>query len=158
MRVYHTLGPIYSEHSKTLILGSMPSAISRNEGKYYGNKRNRFWPVLEKIYDEEIEEWKEFIIKHNLALWDVISSCEITGSSDASIREVKVNDIESLIENTKIKNIFLLGNKAAVLYNRYVLPKTKIKGVVLPSPSPANARADFDTLCEKYRIIKDVTD
>lgn len=157
MRVQHTLEPIYNKNSKTLILGSMPSTTSRKQMKYYGHKSNRFWTALELIYNEKIDDWKEFILKNNLALWDVIESCDIEGSSDSSIKNVKINDIKSLLLKTEIKNIILLGKSAYNLYNKYVFPITKIAGIYLPSPSSANAQYSLEKLLNEYKIIKEIT-
>jgi len=156
MIVKHTLEPIFDKNSKTLILGSMPSIKSRELKKYYGNKTNRFWRVMEIIFNEKIVDYKEFILKYNLALWDVISSCDIKSSSDASIKDVKINDIKWLIDNSSVKNIVLLGNKAYQLYQKYLEKDLGIKGIYLPSPSSANARFSLEDLCDKYKIIKDL--
>lgn len=158
MRVAHTLEPIYDKNSKTLILGSMPSITSRQLGKYYGNPRNRFWSIMEAIYGEKIENWRAFILKHNLALWDVIKICDISSSDDQSIKNVLPNDITALITETKIQNVFTLGNKAYELYNKYIFPSTKLEAILLPSTSPANARASLESLITKYKIIKEKTE
>ena len=113
---------------------------------------------MENIYGEKIDDWKEFILRHNLALFDVIASCDITGSSDASIKNVIPNDIKSIVDKTKIKNIFLLGRLAYNLYNKYLFDSVCIEGIYLPSPSSANASISFEKLCETYKIIKDKTE
>ncbi|HBA37903.1 MAG TPA: DNA-deoxyinosine glycosylase, partial [Firmicutes bacterium] len=102
MKVNHELPPIYDKESRSLILGSIPSIMSRTSKKYYGNKYNRFWTVLETIYDDDSVDWENFIKKHHLALWDVISSCDIDSSKDSSIKNVVPNDISSLLKKTKI--------------------------------------------------------
>ena len=153
-RVEHTLEPVYNSDSDTLILGSMPSIKSRKIGKYYGHKSNRFWSLMEVIYDEKIDDWKSFILNHNLALWDVIESCDIQSSSDTSIKNVVVNDIKSIIDSTKIDRIFLLGRIAFDLYYKYVYPNTKIEGIYLPSSSSANASFSFEELVKEYSKIK----
>ncbi len=157
-RVYHTLKPVYTASSKTLILGSMPSITSRALKKYYGHPQNRFWKVLSKVYEEEIIDWQEFIKEHDLALWDVLSSCEISSSSDSSIKNVEVNDIPALLAKTDIENVFLLGKSAYNLYNKYLLARTGIEGIYLPSPSSANAIKSLDDLTNDYRQIKEVTE
>lgn len=159
MRVNHTLEPIYSKESKTLILGSMPSVASRNIGKYYGHKTNRFWPVMYAIYEEEPNmDWRDFIIKHKLALWDVIESCEIDASSDSSIKNVRPNDIASLLEKTEIENIFILGQKAYDLYNKHIKEHVNIEAKVLPSTSSANASYSLEDLIKEYSIIRKITE
>ncbi len=157
-RVLHTLEPIYSPSSRTLILGSMPSVTSRQVSKYYGHPQNRFWRILATLYDEEIGDWQEFILKHDLALWDVIASCEITASADSSIKKVEVNDIPWLLAQTEITHIFTLGKKAYDLYGKYLNKQTGIEAIYLPSPSPANATMSLEKLVELYGAIKEVTD
>lgn len=155
-RVEHTLEPIYSESSITLILGSMPSAKSRELKKYYGHISNRFWPIMASLYGQ-ITDWKKFITDNNLALWDVIASCDISASSDSSIKNVSPNDIPALIQKTNIKNIVILGNTAYNLYNKFFRSSIPIEPILLPSPSSANASWSLERLIEKYRIIKEIT-
>jgi len=153
-RVQHTLEPIYNENSEILILGSMPSVTSRQEGKYYAHKTNRFWVVMSLVFNEKIEDWKKFILKHNLALWDVIGECDIIGSSDNTIKNVVVNDIEGLLKKTKIKKIFVLGKKAYDLYNKYLKDMLRIDAIYLPSTSSANAQFTTEQLADIYSIFK----
>lgn len=151
----HPFGPIYDAESRVLILGSFPSVISREKSFYYANKANRFWKVMAGIYEEEITDPVAFVHKHHIALWDVIASCTITGSSDASIKDVVVNDIAGLVAKTKIGTIFTTGTKAAQLYDQYVVcTKTHI---ALPSTSGANARMKLDDLTKAYAIIREKT-
>ena len=162
MKVFHTLKPIYDEESKVLILGSMPSIKSRKVGFYYGHPRNRFWSTLSKVYNEEIKDTKEdklnFLSKHNIALFDVLKSCEITSSSDSTIKNPVPNDLSNILKATNIKTIFTTGNKAYVLYQKYLYPKTKIKAIPLPSTSPANSKKDIEEiLINAYSQIKDYT-
>lgn len=156
-RVEHTLEPLYNKESRTLILGSMPSVASRARLKYYGHPSNRFWMILERVYETQITDWKSFILDNHLALWDVIASCDINSSSDASIKNVKVNDIKKLLDNAKIENIFVLGKTAYKLYNKYIFPTIKRSAIVLPSPSSANARMRLEDLVEEYKIIRTLT-
>lgn len=158
MKVFHTLEPVYNKDSKTLILGSMPSVKSREINKYYGHKTNRFWQVMEAIYEEKIDDWKDFILRHNLALWDTILSCDIDSSSDSSIKNVVPNDIKSLVDNSNVTHIFLLGNTAAKYYKKYIEKSVGIEGIVLPSTSSANATFSLEDLTCIYRIIRDVTE
>ena len=125
MRVLHTLEPIYDENSRVLILGSFPSIKSREKMMYYSHPQNRFWKVMSILFNEEIVDKIDFLLRHNIALWDVIESCEIEGSSDSSIKNIKVNDIKMIVDKTKVVNIFVLGRKAMMLYNKYIL-KMKI--------------------------------
>ena len=154
----HEIDPIYDKDSKVLILGSFPSVKSREEGFYYAHPRNRFWKILAAIYDENeaysIKEKKDFLLSKNIALWDVISSCDINGSADSSIRNIKVNDICSLLEKTNIKKIFTNGSTAYKLYQKYLEDITGISAIPLPSTSPANASYSFERLLESWKMIK----
>lgn len=161
-KVYHEIEPFFNKDSEILILGSIPSVKSRELNFYYAHPQNKFWKTLAKIYNEPelttINEKKEFLTKHKIALWDVIESCEITGSSDNSIKNVIPNDINFIITNTKVTKIFTTGNKAYELYNKYCLKKTKIKAIKLPSTSPANCRKDIENiLYNEYLKIKSST-
>lgn len=155
--VYHTFDAYYNDDSQILILGSMPSVKSRELNFYYMHPKNRFWKVLEAVFNVKIgstiDEKKEFLKKYKIALWDVIESCEITGSSDASIRNIKYNDISSIINKTNIKRIYTTGQKAFELYNKYCYNETKIEATKLFSTSPANCKITFDVLVENYKVI-----
>lgn len=162
MRVNHTIEPIYFKDSKVLILGSIPSVKSRENGFYYAHPKNRFWVTLEKVYNEKIGDSKtekiEFLKKHHIALFDVIKSCDINSSSDSSIKNPVPNDLLPIIENSKIKAIFTTGNKAFSLYNKYCYPKTNIKAIMLPSTSPANCKRGIEEkLLNTYSQIKNYT-
>lgn len=156
-KVKHTIGPFYQSDSEILILGSFPSVKSRDENFYYMHPQNRFWKVLSKVFNDDIENSVEgkrkFLIKHKIALWDVIESCEITGSSDMSIKNIKVNKIAELIKNSKVKYIFTTGKKAYNLYNKYCLKDTNIHAIPLYSTSPANAKYSLVELVENYKVI-----
>ena len=86
----HPFGPLYNKNSRVLILGSFPSVKSREQNFFYGHPQNRFWKVIAALFDQPVpqsmEEKKQLILCNGLALWDSIASCEITGSSDSSIR------------------------------------------------------------------------
>lgn len=148
--IIHPIEPVFNKNSKILILGSFPSVKSREEGFYYGHKQNRFWRVLSKICKCELPESKDdkkkMLLDYNIALWDVIKSCEIEGSSDSSITNVTVNDIKSIVENTDVKYIFTNGKKADNLYKKHLENEVKIKALCLPSTSPANASWSFENL------------
>lgn len=151
MKATHTFEPIYDEKSTILILGSFPSVKSREISFYYGHPQNRFWKIMEKIYQtsfHSIEEKKQFLHEHHIALWDVIQSCEIQGSSDASITNIEVNDIASLLQKTNIQKILVNGKKAEELYQKYLYPKTHIPSISLPSTSPANATYSLERLID----------
>ena len=153
----HPISPVYNKDSKALILGSFPSVRSREEGFFYGHPQNRFWRVTERIFKEKvpqtISEKKDFLIRNHIALWDVIGSCEITGSSDSSIKNVTVNDISLILKAADIQAIYLNGGKAYQLYKKYIFPVTKREGICLPSTSPANAAWNLDKLTEAWKKI-----
>lgn len=154
INVKHTFDPVYDENSKVLILGSFPSVKSRENHFYYGHPQNRFWKVLAAVLEsaipETIEEKKQLLLENHIALWDVIESCSISGSSDSSIRNVVPNDFTMLLQNTKIKKIGGNGGKAFELYQRYALKKTGIEMIKLPSTSPANAACSMEQLLKEY--------
>lgn len=151
--VEHTFGPVYDSDSRILILGSFPSVKSREINFYYGHRNNRFWKILGMLFNEEIEDKKSFLLKHHIALFDVIESCDIIGSSDASIQNVKPNDLSIILNNSKVEKIFLNGAKAYELYKKYDETKYAIEAVKLPSTSPANAAYSLDDLYKEWKII-----
>ena len=154
MRVKHTFKPIYNKESKILILGSIPSVKSRENNFYYSHQKNRFWKLIAKIYNEKIpvsvDEKTDLILRNNLAIYDVIKICDIEGSSDSSIKNVVINDINTIIYESYINKIIFNGNKAYELYNKYESNKFSILAT-LPSTSPANARFSFDKLYEIWK-------
>lgn len=155
MKQTHPIPPLFDGDSETLILGSFPSVKSREAHFFYGHPQNRFWRVIAGVYDSPvpvtIEEKKVLILSRHLALWDVIAECEITGSSDASIKAVKANDLGVILNNTKVSRIFVNGKTAEKLYKKHLEPVTGIKAEVLPSTSPANAAWSDDRLLEEWR-------
>lgn len=157
MRVSHEFGPYINKDSKVLILGSIPSVKSREYGFYYMHKQNRFWKVMSDLFKEDfpitIEDKKMFLKKHKIALWDVIDTCDINGSSDSSIKNPKVNNIKKLIDGSNVKYIFVTGKKALELYNKYCYKNTLIKAIYLPSTSGANCGVSYERLKEEYEII-----
>ena len=153
----HPFGPLYCGNSKVLILGSFPSVKSREQNFFYGHPQNRFWKVVAHVFDDDvpetIEEKKALILEHGLALWDSIASCEITGSSDSSIRNVKTNDISIILNNCNIERIYCNGRKSYELYHKYIQPRTGREAICLPSTSPANAAWTLDKLIAAWRVI-----
>jgi TDG/mug DNA glycosylase family protein len=154
----HIFGPVYDEHSEILILGSFPSVKSREISFYYGHPQNRFWSVLEAVFGEKAgsttEEKRAFLLKNRIALWDVIDSCDIIGSSDSSIKNVKPVDITAVLDNCRIKQIFINGRTAAKLFEKYLKLKTGIEATVLPSTSPANAAYNLEKLIDVWKVIR----
>lgn len=157
-QVTHTFEPVYDKRSKVLILGTFPSVKSREQKFYYGHPQNRFWKLLAALMGEEvpgtIPDKKEFLLRNGIAVWDVIHSCTIEGSSDSTIRNVVPNDISGILERTQITDIFANGGKAYSLYEKYIYPLTGVKAVKLPSTSPANAAFSLERLEGEWEIVK----
>ncbi|MBO5092228.1 MAG: DNA-deoxyinosine glycosylase [Clostridia bacterium] len=156
MKIVHPIEPVYNSKSKILILGSFPSVKSRDEGFFYGHPQNRFWRVISTIFKSKIpttiSEKRELLLKNNVAVWDVIKSCEIVGSSDSTIKNVTANDISIIINSAKIEKIIVNGKTAEKFYNKYILNKINRKAICLPSTSPANATWTFEKLVEAWKI------
>lgn len=156
--VTHEFGPVYDKNSKILILGSLPSVKSRQQQFYYGHPQNRFWKVLSAALGESIggsiDEKKRIMLKNHIALWDVIQSCDIIGSSDSSIKNVKENDISVILDAADIKAIFLNGAKAYELFKKYcggIEDRNEPPAILkLPSTSPANAAWKTQQLIEAW--------
>ena len=153
MRIDHPIPACYDGDSRILILGSFPSVKSREQMFFYGHPQTRFWKVVAAEVNDPsvpatVEEKRAFLLRHHIALWDVIASCEITGSSDASIRDAKPNDLSTILEAADIRAIYTNGAKAYDLYQKYLLPRTGREAVKLPSTSPANAAYSLERLIE----------
>lgn len=153
MRQIHTINPIFNSESKVLILGSFPSVKSRKENFYYAHPQNKFWKIMECLFNEKISDKKQFLLDKKIALWDTIKECTIEGSSDSSIKDVIPNDINYILSNSNIKCIFTVGNKSYELYNKYIYSNTNIKVFKLSSPSPANASMSLEKLVNEYKVI-----
>lgn len=148
--VVHPFPPLYNETSRILILGSFPSVKSREQNFFYGHPQNRFWKLMAAVFESDlpltIPEKKNLILSHHLALWDVIASCRITGSSDASIRDVKANDLRVILEHCPIEMIICNGQKSHQLYQKYIKAEIGREAICLPSTSPANAQWSLEKL------------
>lgn len=148
--IQHTFAPVYDGKSQLLILGSFPSVKSREQGFYYGHAQNRFWKVLAAILNWEVpitmEEKKKMLLKNHIAIWDVIDSCDIKGSSDSSIRNVVPADIPGILKKTQIQRVYANGKTAGKLYQKLIQPDTEMEIIVLPSTSPANAGCSLEKL------------
>lgn len=156
--VSHDFEPVFDENSKVLILGTFPSVKSRENRFYYGHPQNRFWKVIAGLTESEvpqtIEEKKKLLLEHGIAIWDVIESCDIIGSSDSSIKNVAPADIERVVANSKIQNIYANGGTAKKLYEKYSQKKTGREIIGLPSTSPANAAYSLERLLECWQEVK----
>ena len=158
--VKHEFDPIFDENSEILILGTLPSVKSREQNFYYGHPQNRFWKVMAQVLDEKvpqtIPEKKEMLLRHHIALWDVIASCDIAGSSDSSIRNVVPNDLAYIIGRSQITKIYANGAKSKQLYDKYLAKELGIEAVQLPSTSPANAAYSVERLLEYWLNIRKI--
>lgn len=155
MQIVHPFPPVADDQCRILILGSFPSVKSRENDFYYGHPQNRFWRVLAGVFGdavpESVPDKKAFLLRHHVALWDVIERCEITGSADASIRNAVPVEISRVMQLAPIDTVLCNGALAGRLYTRYLRPLTGIDAVVLPSTSPANAAWSVDRLMAAWR-------
>ena len=158
-RLVHTIDPVYDEDSRILILGSFPSVRSRQSHFFYGHPQNRFWKVTSAVFEEEVpetlDEKKGFLLKNHIAIWDVIHSCEIIGSSDASIENVEINDLSIILDHCDISQIYVNGKTAEKLYRRYMKDLYHKDCIALPSTSPANAAWTLEKLIEGWKRIRE---
>lgn len=156
--IYHPFPPLYDGDSQILILGSFPSVKSREQNFFYGHPQNRFWKVTAAVFDlpvpNTIEEKKRFLHQNHIALWDVIGSCDITGSSDSSIKNVCANDLSDILSGSHISRIFVNGKAAEKYYKRYTRSATGMDAFCLPSTSPANAAWSLEKLIGAWSVIK----
>ena len=155
--VIHPIPPVYNEHSRVLVLGSFPSVKSREQGFFYGHPQNRFWKVLSILggcdVPTSIEEKRNLLLNMGIAVWDVIASCEIVGSSDSSIKNVQPNDLKSILDNSSVTKIYVNGKTAKKYYDKYLLKSTGVEAVCLPSTSPANAVYTLERLVAEWNVI-----
>ena len=158
-RIVHPIPPLFDQNSKKLILGSFPSIKSREAMFFYGHPQNRFWRLIAMIYGEDAplstEEKSKLILKHNLALWDSIKTCTITGSADSSVKDVVPNDLSVILNGSRVTEIYCNGALSYNLYMKYSFPTTGIAAQKLPSTSPANAAYSIERLYESWKIIKE---
>ena len=161
-RVEHAIGPVFDDASRVLVLGTMPSPASRAAGFYYGHPRNRFWPVMARLFDEPVPQGardrRAFALRHRIALWDVLASCEIRGASDASIADPVPNDLRLVVGRAPVEAVFTTGATAWNLYRRLCEPEVGMPAVKLPSTSPANASWTLERLVGAYRVVRDAVE
>ena len=157
--IKHPITPVYDKNAKILILGSFPSVKSREEGFFYGHPQNRFWKVTSAVFDEKvpttIDEKREFLLGNIIAVWDVFGSCDIEGSSDSSIKNVTVNDLNIILKKADIKRIYVNGKTAYKYYQKYTEKLIGREAICLPSTSPANAAWSVERLTEAWECIKE---
>ena len=161
--ITHPFAPVYSSTSKILILGTIPSPSSRKNEFYYMHPQNRFWLVMQKIFNIEfkfknnegpraINERKEFLLNHDIAMWDVIKSCDIIGAGDSSIKNAKENDFHEIFKKSNIIKVFCTGTTAFKYWKSLCKNKYKVEAYYLPSTSPANQKFwNLDKLVENYK-------
>ena len=159
--IIHPIPPFFDADSRVLILGSFPSVKSREMMFFYGHPQNRFWRVLAAVFEDAsgdyypktVPERRAFLQKHHVAAWDVIHSCEITGSSDASIKDVVPNDLSVILEAADIREIFVNGRTAEKYYTKYARASVGRSALCLPSTSPANAAWSLERLIDAWRRV-----
>ena len=155
--IKHPFPPLYDKNSKILILGSFPSVNSREQQFYYGHPKNRFWELLALLLSDDcpvsIPDKQAFLLRHHIAVWDVIASCDIIGSSDSSIRNVIPADIGRILSSAPISAVFTNGATAHRLYQKYIFPTTGFAAGKLPSTSPANAAFSIEKLQDNWKVI-----
>lgn len=169
--ISHGFEPVFDERSRILVLGSFPSVLSRENAFYYGNPQNRFWRVMAACLgepvpqnegglsddgrpltlEESIAAKKQMLLEHGIALWDVIASCDIKGSSDASIKNVVPAQVERVLEKAHIGAVICNGGTAGRLYKRYLQWQVGLAAHVLPSTSPANAAWQLERLTARWQ-------
>ncbi len=156
--IKHPIAPVFDACSEVLILGSFPSVKSREQAFFYGHPQNRFWRVLAAVFGAEIPqtvpEKRAFLLANRIAVWDVIASCEITGSADSSIRDVVPNDVRRVLDGSRIRQIFVNGKTAETYYKRYLQPVLAREAICLPSTSPANAAWSVERLVAAWQVVR----
>lgn len=157
-RIKHPIPPLFDENSKVLILGSFPSVKSREAQFFYGHPQNRFWKVVSTIFNEpvpqNVDQKRELLLRNHIAVWDVIESCEIEGSADSTIRNVKPNDLSVILDVADIKEIFVNGRTAEKYFNKYTKDIIGRSAICLPSTSPANAAWSIERLVDSWKVIR----
>ena len=155
----HPIPPLYGPASRTLVLGSFPSVKSREGMFFYHHPQNRFWRVLAAVWGvpvpETVAEKRALVLDHGLALWDVVASCDIDGSSDASIRAAEPTELGPILAEAPITRIFCNGGTAWRLYGRLQQPRTGMPAVQLPSTSPANASWRLEDLIRAWSVLRE---
>ena len=169
-KIIHQIPPVWDSESEVLILGTMPSPKSREAGFFYMHPQNRFWKVLPAVFGEAlccpnnspdreaaICERRDFLLRHHIALWDVLASCQISGAADSSIKNARPNDFDEILGHSKIKRVFCTGKTAWSLWEKTCAEKYEepyqLTVECLPSTSPANAACRLEKLIEAYKVI-----
>ena len=157
--IVHPFPPLYDSEARILILGSLPSVKSREQMFFYGHPQNRFWPLMAALFNEPvprgIDEKAALVLRHHIALWDSIYSCDITGSSDSSIRNVTPTDLKPILAGSRIERIFCNGRTSWNCYHRFQEKELGLEAILLPSTSPANAAWTMEKLQAAWQVILD---
>ena len=168
--IIHQIPPVWDSESRVLILGTMPSPKSREAGFFYMHPQNRFWKVLPAVFGEALRcsnnspdreaailERHDFLLRHHIALWDVLASCQISGAADSSIKNARPNNFEQILGHSKISLVFCTGKTAWSLWKKTCAEKYEepyqLTVECLPSTSPANAACSLEELIEAYKVI-----
>lgn len=158
LHVVHPFEPVFDSRSRILVLGSLPSVLSRENRFYYGHPQNRFWRVLAAVFaeptPETIDDKTAMLLRNGVALWDAVAECDIVGSSDASIKNVRPTDLARIFDACAIKAVFANGRTAAKYYDRYQKPLYGRPITALPSTSPANAAWSLERLCDAWSVLR----
>ena len=156
--IIHPFEPLYDEKSRVLILGSFPSVKSREQKFFYGHPQNRFWKVMAALTEEEtpqtIGQKKVLLHRHGIALWDVIYSCDIKGSSDSSIWNAVPTDLSRIFDHASIQAVFSNGKTSLRMFEKYQQKSCSFISTGLPSTSPANAACSLEQLIAEWSLIK----
>ncbi len=159
MSTAHPFPPVVDAECRILVLGSFPSVKSREEGFFYGHPRNRFWPLMAALFQEPepqcIPEKRALLLRHHIALWDVIAQCEIAGSADSSIRNAVPVDIGQITQVCRLTRVYCNGALSGRLYARYLQPGVGLAAQTLPSTSPANAAWTFPRLLAAWEPLRE---
>ena len=162
MSVEHPFPPVVDAACRVLVLGSFPSVKSREEGFFYGHPRNRFWPLVAALFGEAvpqgIPEKRALLLRHHIALWDVIARCDITGSSDNSIRDAVPVDIGQITQVCHLTRVYCNGALSGRLYGKYMQPSLGLSAQTLPSTSPANAAWSFARLVDAWQPLREAVE
>ena len=168
MKVVHEIAPVWNHESRILILGTMPSPASRAAGFFYMHGQNRFWPIMERLFDERfryknnavekecaVSERQDFLLRRRIAMWDVLAACSIEGAADSSIKDAVPNDFSAIFAASKIHCVFCTGKTAFRLYQKLCAARYAVPCSCLPSTSAANrARWPEDELLAAYERVK----
>ena len=169
-KIIHQIPPVWDSESQVLILGTMPSPKSREAGFFYMHPQNRFWKVLPAVFGEALRcpnnspdreaailERRDFLLRHHIALWDLLASCQISGAADSSIKNARPNDFDEILGRSKINRLFCTGKTAWSLWEKTCAEKYEepyqLTVECLPSTSPANAACSLEKLIEAYKVI-----